>query len=128
MNAPLAEKDPRQATTDVVEGALELVRAELRLLRSYAKGVARQAGLAVALGWVAITLGQVALVLTVLSPILFSVRPWPLVVFSILLCLTLAAAAGGLAVWSLRSVRQVLEPRKSLHDGLKHPLGGTGGN
>lgn len=123
MDGPLIEKDPRQATTQVVEGALELVRAEVRLLRSYAKGVARQAGLSIALGWVAVTLSHVALVLIVLAPILFSVRPWPLVVLSILSCLTLAAVAGGAALFSLRSVRRVLEPKKPSEDALEKSPG-----
>lgn len=109
MDAELSERNPREATAEVVEGAMRLVRAELTLFASYARSIAQRAGFSIALGWLAVTLGQLAIVLIVLSPILVPWRPWQAVLLSILLAIASSAAAAAGTLWSLRSVRAVLD-------------------
>jgi hypothetical protein len=116
MDAPLVESNPRNATNEVVEGALGLVRAELKLLASYAKTIGRSASFSLVLGWLAMTLVQLTLALLVFSPVLFSVRPWPIVVFTLMIALLLSAAAGLGAFWSIRSLRAALGTARSSRD------------
>jgi hypothetical protein len=116
MDAQLAEPNPRNAATDVVEGALGLVRAELKLLASYTKTVARSASFSLVLGWFAMTLIQLTLALLVFSPVLFSVRPWPIVVFTLMIAVALSVAAGLGAFWSIRSLRAALGAARSSRD------------
>lgn len=113
MDAPLAEQDPREASARVVESALALVRAELKLLGSYTKGVLKRAGVSLFLAWLAITLGQVALVLAVLSPILLSMLPWPTVVSAIGIAVVLAAILAAAAALAFRSAKRVIVPAAS---------------
>jgi hypothetical protein len=119
MEAPLAEQDLRNASVRVVDGALALLRAELKLLSSYARDVVRRAGLSLFFAWAAMSLAQVALVLVVLSPVLLSVRPWPLVALTIGIAILLSGLAGGAALLAFRSVKDALEPP---------PAGGSGGS
>jgi len=119
MEAPLAEQDLSNASVRVVDGALALLRAELKLLSSYARDAVRRAGLSLFFAWAAMSLAQVALVLVVLSPVLLSVRPWPLVALTIGIAIVLSGLAGGAALLAFRSVKDALEPP---------PAGGTGGS
>jgi hypothetical protein len=113
MDAQLVEPNPRNATTEVVEGALGLVRAELKLLASYASSIARSASFSLVLGWFAMTLVQLTLAVLVFSPVLLSVRPWPIVVTTLMIAVVLSVAAGLGALWSIRSLRGALGAARS---------------
>ena len=91
----LSERNPREATADVLDGAVKLLRAQLKLLGYYARGVAKRAGFSIALAWLATSFVQLALVLIVLSPVLVGVSPWHAVVWTILLALAVAMLVSG---------------------------------
>lgn len=117
MDAPLAQQGPGEASARVVESAVALLRAELRLFVSYTKAVLERAFLSLLLGWIAMTCGQLAVALVVLSPLLSGLRPWPNVLLSIALGIALGGAAVGAAIWAARSARKVgLEATNSSGD------------
>jgi hypothetical protein len=94
--------DAVASSVRVVENAVELARAEAKLLVVRARHMAVEV-VAMGIGAVvALTFVQVSLILAAVSPLFFADRavsptPWPLVA-SIGIALTLAAA-GGLVAW-----------------------------
>lgn len=88
----------------VIESAVELARAESKLVLSHVKVLSLRALSAVLILLVATSLSQVAILLLALSPVLFSFRhDWPVVV-SVLL----PAVVAGVAVWlAVRSFKRL---------------------
>lgn len=71
------------------------------------------------LSWLAISVAQVAVVLLIVSPLLVTLRPWPLVVLVIVLALALAGAATFGALRALRSMRELgAEPSEQSRNAL----------
>jgi hypothetical protein len=88
----------------VLESAVELARAESKLVLSHVKVLSLRALSAVLILLVATSLTQVAILLVALSPVLATFRDWPTVALSVLL----PVAAAAVAVWlALRAFKRV---------------------
>ncbi len=92
------------ASTEVVQGALRLFRAEMKVGLAHVGDFAVQAALAVALGAFALVMLQAGLILTVLSPLLFGHLSQTLAILALAIPYVAAACSGVLAVTSWRKV------------------------
>ncbi|HYO94607.1 MAG TPA: hypothetical protein VER33_08835 [Polyangiaceae bacterium] len=107
-------EDPARASARVLESAIALGRAELKLVASQALVRARllgtRAAKAVALTWLAMTLVQITLALLVIAPFMVSLRSWPAVLTLLGPAVVLAVIAG---VASLRQWQQLARATSS---------------
>jgi hypothetical protein len=112
-NGPVIE-DPARASARVLESAIALARAELKLVASQglvrARLVGTRAAKAVALTWLAMTLVQITLALVVIAPFMVSLRSWPAVLTLLGPAVALAGIAG---VASLRQWQQLARATRS---------------
>lgn len=105
MQAPTAPPEPGEASTQVVESAIALFSAEVRLFGSVLTAFLERAGISIFFGWLAASCGQLVVTLIVLAPILIGLQPRQSIVWSIGLGIGLTCAAAGAAFWALRSAR-----------------------
>ncbi|MFO7178292.1 MAG: phage holin family protein [Pseudomonadota bacterium] len=103
VQSPGTDQDPVHASARVIEGAVALVRAELRLVTSEVRARAVDAAVGVALAVSAVAVGQVALLLLALSPALAAVQPWPVVLGMVAVPVVLALAIAAVALRRMRS-------------------------
>lgn len=76
---PALARDPAAATANVVESAIELARAEARLVLTHARNVAIRAVTALLAVLIASSFAQVVLILLALSPLLVATSSLALV-------------------------------------------------
>ena len=98
-------ESPASSLSSVAESTLALARAEVRLALAEAKTLAFQVGRGLGLLWLGLLLAQVFALLAALSPIFFSIWPWPVVVAALAISLATMLVTLGLAVRELRKVR-----------------------
>jgi len=103
---PGAPQNPGAAVAAVVDNLSALARAELRLAATEARAYLTRAALGAVLLWLSLLLIQVFAVLLALSPLLFTSRPWPSVLASLLLSLLLAGTCTGFAARELRRLKE----------------------
>lgn len=107
-------EDPARASARVLESAIALGRAELKLVASQALVRARllgtRAAKAIALTWLAMTLVQITLALLVITPFMVSLRSWAAVLTLLGPAVVLASIAG---VASLRQWQQLARATSS---------------
>jgi hypothetical protein len=96
---------PGDALSSVAESTLALARAEVRLAVAESKAWALQIGRGLGLAWLGLLLAQVFVLLAALSPIFFTLWPWPVVVAALVIALAAMLVAGGLAIRELRKVK-----------------------
>jgi hypothetical protein len=96
---------PGDALSSVAESTLALARAEVRLALTEAKALLFRVGRGLGLLWLGLLLTQVFVLLGALSPIFFSIWPWPVVVAALLISLATMLVTLGLAVRELRKVK-----------------------
>jgi hypothetical protein len=104
VGAPTDPEDVGLPSARVIESAVELARAESKLVLSHVKILSLRALSAVLILLVATSLSQVAILLLALSPVLATYRGWPTVALSVLL----PVAAAAVAVWlALRAFKRL---------------------
>jgi len=81
MTEPL--RDTAHSILSVARNAVELAKAELQVAALEAKGSASKLAMAIGLTYLAAVFAQIALLLLALTPILLTLRPWPVVVTSL---------------------------------------------
>jgi len=96
----------------VVEGAVALVKAELRLVTSEVRTRALDVAVSMALAVSALAVGQVALLVLALSPALATIQPWPVVLGMVGLPAILALAIAVAAVRRMRASTARGAPRE----------------
>jgi hypothetical protein len=96
---------PGSSLSSVAESTLALARAEVRLALAEGKTLVLQVGKGLGLLWLGLLLTQVFVLLAALSPIFFSIWPWPAVVAALAISLATMLVALGLAVRELRKVK-----------------------
>lgn len=96
--------DYGQPSARVIQSAVELARAEGKLVLSHVRVLSLRALSAVLFMLVATSLSQVAIVLLALSPILATFREWHTVVIAIVFPVLLAAVA---IFFALRSFKRI---------------------
>ena len=96
---------PGSTHSSVAESTLALARAEVRLALAEAKALLFQVGRGLGLLWLGLLLTQVFVLLAALSPIFFSIWPWPVVVAALAISLATVLVTLGLAVRELRKVK-----------------------
>jgi|GEM_PF-1085060 len=100
------------ASTEVVHGAVRLVRAEMKVALGHVADFAVQAALAVALGAFSLVMLQAGLILTVLSPLLFGHLSQTLAILALAVPYVAGICSGILAVTSWRKAASA--PRQSI--------------
>ncbi len=100
------------ASTEVMQGAVRLVRAEVKVALAHAGDFAVRAVLAVALGAFALVMLQAGLILTVLSPLLFGHLSQTLAILALTVPYVAGICSGIFAVMSWRKVASA--PRQSI--------------
>jgi hypothetical protein len=108
-----APENPAEAVAAVVEDAGRLARAELKLAATEARAWLTRIGSGLVLLWLSLLLVQLFVCLLALSPILLASHPWPSVVVSLALSLTMAAGTSLFAVRELRRLKDVGHDRES---------------
>jgi hypothetical protein len=98
-------ENPGSSLSSVAESTLALARAEVRLALAEAKALLLQVGRGLGLLWLGLLLTQVFVLLAALSPIFFSIWPWPQVVAALAISLATVLVTLGLAVRELRKVK-----------------------
>jgi hypothetical protein len=76
------DSDRAMPSARVIESAVELARAEGKLVLSHVRILSLRALSAVLITLVATSLTQVAILLLALSPVLVAFRPWPTILLS----------------------------------------------
>ncbi len=99
------------ASTDVVQGAVRLVRAEIKVALTHAGDFAVRAALAIAFGVFALVMLQAGLILTVLSPLLFGHLSQTLAVLALAVPYLAGGCSGIIALVSWRKATST--PRHS---------------
>lgn len=114
MAAPTrVDESPAHASMQVLESAVALARAELKLLQSHVLShvyrLGGRAAVAVGLSWLAMCLTQLALLMLAVSPIVAASFGLPTLIASIAPAILLAAIA-----WfaCIRSWRGLFEPKR----------------
>jgi uncharacterized membrane protein YqjE len=98
------DEDASLVSAQVVEAAVTLARAEVRLLATHAQNFVKRTTGALLLGWLALSLAQVAIALVCVAPVIASFRSWPAALAAIAPALVLALLVGLVAAWRLRAV------------------------
>jgi hypothetical protein len=99
------DADRAMPSARVIESAVELARAESKLVLSHIRILSLRALSAVLIMLVATSLSQVAILLLALSPVLIAIRPWQTILASVLV----PVVAAGIAIFiALRSWRRLL--------------------
>ena len=117
-----AHTDPADAglsSAQVIESAVELARAESKLVLSHVRVLSLRALSAVLILLVATSLSQVAILLIALSPVLAAFRGWPTIALSVLV----PVAAAAIAVWlALRAFKRLasVEAQKNPKPSTEH--------
>lgn len=94
------------APAEVVHGAIQLARAEVKVALAHGRAFAVQAGLALVLSLFSMAMLQAALILTVLSPLLFDRLSTSMALGALAVPYLGAIAGGGLAFLSWRKACQ----------------------
>jgi hypothetical protein len=97
--------EPALVAARVVESALELVRAEAKLVSAHARTVLARTVGALLAGMLATSAAQVALLVTALSPVFLASRPRSALLFALLPSVTLCAAGVWLTLVAWRGLR-----------------------
>jgi len=105
------------ASTEVVHGAVRLVRAEMKVALAHAGDFAVQAALAVALGAFSLVMLQAGLILTILSPLLFGHLSPMLAVLALAVPYVAGICSGILAVMNWRKAASA--PRHSISSNIQ---------
>jgi hypothetical protein len=119
----LESGDYGQPSARVIQSAVDLARAESKLVLSHVKVLSLRAVTAVLFLLVATSLTQVAIVLLALAPVLATFREWHTVILSILFPVVLAAIA---VFFALRSWKRIslVEPVKAVAETMSDPPSG----
>jgi len=117
MQSPIIDDDAAHASARVVEGAVNLAKAEIHLAKAElhqavgrAKTIGQKAAVAGALLWIAMSIAQVALAVICLSPLLISVWEIPVVAASLALSIGLSTVFGVLGAYRMKAAFEPAKP------------------
>ncbi|HET9960085.1 MAG TPA: phage holin family protein [Polyangiaceae bacterium] len=106
-----ADTDQTSSSGRLVQSAMMLAKAEIKLAVAETRAVAKQAAIAVALSWASLSLVQVLLVLIAALPALAAVRDWPVALLSVAPCLVITGIVGFLALQRWKRVSELAGAR-----------------
>ena len=117
MRDPIPDDDAARASGRVVEGAITLAKAEVRLALTELRVLFQKAAIAAGLLWTAVFVAHVAIALVCVSPLLVTIWDAPIVLLTIALSVGIGVVLGVVGALRMRAAfnRPGIAPKPDAH-------------